>query len=180
MKKLDVFAWSEFEPGVQVPGSARNLEVRCSAPSALYVSCQGYEALAGVGTDFDVGISEPFSFRLEGPQGVRCFYKGDFTAAYQAEGQVHTNCDRLPHQSGAVMEVRRALREQQFRHQQFMREARAAAAEIRRAQADAVAALKPGEGIEKKPSPGVAAPDPEPGEKPGEGIQKKPSPGDAA
>jgi len=157
MKKLDVFAWSEVIPGSEVAGVARNLELRCSAPSALFVSSQGYEVLAGYGTDFDLAIADEYTFRLEGPKGVRCFVKGDVSAQYQSQGQVFTNCDRLPHQSGAVLEVRRALREQQFRHQQFMREARQAAEGLRRMRSEFAASLSPGEGVQKKPSPGDAA-----------------------
>jgi len=157
MKKLDVFAWYEVTPGTEVAGIARNLELRCSAPSALFVSSQGYEVLAGYGTDFDLAIADEYTFRLEGGKGVRCFVKGNVFAQYQSRGQVFTNCDRLPHQSGAVLEVRRALREQQFRHQQFMREARQAAEGLRRMRADLAASISPGEGIQGKLSPGDAA-----------------------
>lgn len=123
--KFDVFKWTEVAPGTAHTCAEGRLRVRASKACALYVECEGYEALAGVATDFNLEVPQGVSYRIDGPAGVRCFVEAIPDSGYEPEGEVYTNQDRRPHESGALLEVKRALREMQLQHQAQLREVRA-------------------------------------------------------
>jgi len=120
MMKFDPFAWDEALSG-DVQG---RLVVNLSAPGALFVIVQGFESLVGYGAAFDVTIDQVFSWRVEAPKGVRGFVQVQPDASFRSVGEIFSNPDRLVQESGAMLEVRKALRLQQIEHRQLMVELR--------------------------------------------------------
>lgn len=155
MKLFDVFAWAETALNESLSGS-RSLVVRCSAPACLYVSVEGYEVLAGVGTDFDLRLGEAYSWRVEGPKGCRVFYQPGHMSSVDSQGEVFTNT-RMPEQSGSYFEVKKALREQKLQARVIMNEMRQATADLRAARSAAAAAqaaaAAPPAGADAAPAP---------------------------
>lgn len=124
--KFDPFSWNEVKPNEKISVKKGWLRLRLSAPCPLYVEAEGFEALVGVETAFDVELSEAVKFRVEAPKGVRVFHHSPPGSIYEpVEDEVYTNIDRMPDESGSVMEVRRALRELELHKRATLREIRA-------------------------------------------------------
>ena len=121
--KFDAMAWQEVSPNEEIHIKGR-LQLRCSAPSPLYIESEGVEALAGVATDFQIADLPEVIARVDAAPGVRIFVHRGYSASVRAEGEVFTNIDRMVHESGAMQEVTRARR-------LFEIERRAALAEMR-------------------------------------------------
>lgn len=140
--KFDVFTWNEVKPNEKNKAEKGRLRLLCSAPSPLYIEAEGVEALAGVSTSFDLEVAQAVTFRLEAPKGVRLFQYHPFPTAFQADGEVFTNIDRLPHESGMLAEVTRARRQLEIERRSMMAQIRAetarAKATIRKASASDV------------------------------------------
>lgn len=143
MKVLDVFAWSEVAQDLLYEGPSRSLVVRSSMPAPVFVTQEGYEVLAGVGTEVECKVSGAYSFRVAGPKGCRSFFLGDKSPGMASEGLVYTNPDRMAHQSGAYDEVKRLLRKQQLEHRAALSEMRRETAALKAARAAAIAAAAP-------------------------------------
>lgn len=122
--KFDPFAWNEVKPNEKIAHKKGWLRLRLSAPAPLYIESQGYEALAGVGTAFDLEVSEAVTFRAEAPKGTRIFVHAPFATTTIPSGEVFTNIDRMPDESGAVAEVRRAAREFEIERRAMLRDIR--------------------------------------------------------
>lgn len=160
--KFDVFQWNEVKPNVQTPKSKGRLRVLCSQPSPLYFSAQGYEVLAGYGTSFDFEVSEEVTWRVDALKGVRVFVHAPAVTTAEPDGEVYTNIDRMPHESGTVAEVTRASRMLELQRRAMLREMREEAARLRAAmQPDPVL-------VEPDPAP-APAPAPEPAPAPAGG-----------
>lgn len=123
--KFDVFSWNEVKPNEKIQAPKGWLRVRSSVPAPLYIEAEGFEALAGVSSSFDLEISEAATFRLDAPPGVRVFYHRTSGTTYEHSGEVFTNIDRMPDESGTVLEVRRALRELEIQRRSVLAEIRA-------------------------------------------------------
>lgn len=132
--KFDPFVWKEENTNEEIEVGEGWLRLRCSAPAALYVTAQGFEALVGYAPSFDLQLSEELTFRVEGPDGLRVFRHVAVLTSVRPEGEVFTNIDRMPNESGNVSEVTRAMR-------MFELQRRAALREIR-AERDALVAVK--------------------------------------
>lgn len=152
--KFDLFAWSEVAPNEKVQAGKGVLRVRCSAPAPLYVEAEGYEVLAEVGTAFEIDLSEAVTWRVEAPKGARTFWMPPALTSHRHEGEVYTNIDRMPHESGQLAEVTRAMRVFEIEQRSVLKKIRSEAAALR-AIRDAIA-----------PEP-VIEPDPEENEEPG-------------
>lgn len=122
--RFDPFTWLEVKPNVENPHKKGVLRLQCSAPAPLYITAQGVEALFGVGTAFDVEVSEAVTYRLDAPKGVRLFQYDQLPTATVASGEVFTNLDRQPHESAALQEVTRARRMLEFEKRQMIAEMR--------------------------------------------------------
>lgn len=130
--KFDPFAWEEVPLGKDFEGPLGGLKVLASAPVALFISVQGFEALAGYGHSFDLTLAEPFSFRVEGTKGIRAFWEVPGTMdLLPSPDPSLTNAERLPHESGSMNEVRRALRLQKLESRAILREFREESARLR-------------------------------------------------
>lgn len=139
--KFDPFAWQEVPANEEVTFGKGRLRLRLSARAPLYVSAQGVESLVGIDENHEVHVSEEVIFRVDGP--VRAFMFVPEPTSFEPTGEVFTNCDRMPMESGSVAEVTRAMRV-------FELERRAALAEIRK-EADELRAMR------AKPRKDVAA-----------------------
>lgn len=168
--KLDLFNWHEVEPNEQAKAPQGSLRVRLSQPAALYVTSEGYEVLAGFGSDFDIVTATPVdTIRAEGPESLRVFVHDTGSRVVQPRDRVFTNMDRQPTLSGPMLEVQRAVRALRLEAQQVRMENRRLSAlddekaELRRRKRDAQ---------EDPADPAQASPDPkgdEPGEEPSTG-----------
>ena len=132
--KFDIFAWSEAKNG-KIEKIRGRLLLQCSAPCALYAQAEGVETLVGYGATFDVETPETVTYRIDGPKTVRAFYRQPERAIYRPEGEVYTNIDRMPDESGSMAEVLRARRQLEIERRALLRE-------IRQARAETVAAVR--------------------------------------
>lgn len=128
--RFDLFSWQEFRCNEEVPFGEGQLRLRLSAPAPVYFSAQGVEALAGFGAAFDIEVSEAVTVRVEAPEGVRAFRWVPPVTAVEPEGEVFTNIDRMPDESGSVAEVLRARRLFEFERRAALRDIRAARDEL--------------------------------------------------
>lgn len=124
--KFDPFAWDEVKPNVQIERPKGKLQLRLSAPGAVYITAEGYEALAGFGASFDLDLAEAFTFRIDAVKGTRAFMYSPAPSSFVAIGEVFTNPDRMPHESGSMAEVLRARRMLEIERRSMMAEMRSA------------------------------------------------------
>lgn len=122
--KFDPYNWNEASPNEKVQSRKGILRVRTSAPAPLYISAEGVEALAGYGTAFDVETSEAVIWRVDAPKGVRVFYEAPPRTSVAASGEVYTNIDRMPDESGNLAEVLRARRLFEIEQRAMLRDLR--------------------------------------------------------
>lgn len=108
MERLDVFNWKEVKNGETFRGV---MHLRASAQIAAYISVEGYEVLAGAGTEIHVRFQGEGVLRVEAPQGVTVWAHQLSAVTFEPNGEVYMNVDRKPHESAAMQEVKRALRE---------------------------------------------------------------------
>lgn len=134
--KLDLFSWNECEIAREIAAPAGRLWLKVSSPSAVFVSSQGYEVLLGYGTEFDATLREPFSFRVDSTsKGVRAFVYGPALPTFEPSGEVFTNADRMIHESGTVLEVRKAMRAFQLEQRSMLRDLKIEQAKLKAAKA---------------------------------------------
>lgn len=150
--KLDPFAWSEVSANEKIEAGKGVLRVRCSAPSPLYVEAEGYEVLADVGTSFEVDLSEAVIWRVDAPKGARIFWMPPALTSHRHVGEVYTNIDRMPHESGQLAEITRAMRMFEIERRSYLKQMRSEAAALRAARAKAEDHLEPV--IEETEEPG--------------------------
>lgn len=123
-QKFDVFSWEEVQTNEKIQVAKGRLRLRLSQPAPVYIEAEGFEVLAGFASDFDLEISEAVSFRVEAPECVRAFRYSPFPTSVVAEGEVFTNIDRMPHESGMLAEVTRARRMLEMEKRQMLAEIR--------------------------------------------------------
>jgi hypothetical protein len=122
--KFNMFSFKEVKANEKIPFRKGRLWLRLSAPAALYLESEGVEVLAGIAPEFDLDLAEPGAFTVAGEDGLRVFLFVPDPTSVRASGEVFTNIDRLPDESGNLLEVTRARRA-------FEIERRAAISEIR-------------------------------------------------
>lgn len=120
--QFDPFKWEELSSGKANEAPKGLLHIMSTEAISVLVTCQGHEALAGVGTEVKVQIAEDFTYTIFGPKTARCFVKKPPKVYHKPSGEVFTNADRLPTESGTVLEVKRALRQLQIQQSTYMRE----------------------------------------------------------
>lgn len=108
--KFDPFSWHEVKTNEAFHVSKGMLRLRCSAPCSLFLEAEGHEVCFGQAAFFEVEISQGMMARLEAPKGCRVFLHRPFSTSIEARGEVFTNIDRQPLESGSVYEVQKALR----------------------------------------------------------------------
>lgn len=108
--KFDVFKWQEVKPNEEHKAPQGRLHLMCSEVAKVYVSAQGVEVLAQVGHETDIQSKEALTYRVEAPEGARVFVEVNRSVNNNTTGEVFTNMDRTPSESGTMLEVQRALR----------------------------------------------------------------------
>jgi hypothetical protein len=129
--KFNPLDWNEVKPNEEIKAPKGWLRVRLSAPCPLYVKTQGREALAGVGSSFDLEIPQAVTFRAEAPKGVRVFCNAPPVSSVVFQGEVFTNIDRMVNESGAVAEVTKALRQLELMRRASLKELRVESAKLK-------------------------------------------------
>ena len=110
--KFDPHSWNEVSTNEEIPHDIARLQLRLSRPAAVFVTAQGVETLAAFGTEIDVKAQALESFRVDtDDDNVRAFVHRPYRQPATPVGEVLTNMDRQPYESGAVLEVRQALRQ---------------------------------------------------------------------
>lgn len=132
--KFDPFAWKEVPDAQKIQVGKGRVRLHLSEPAALYVHSQGYEALAGYGSSFDLEFAEKVTLSTV---ASRVFVFDPSVRSEKSKGQVFTNIDRMPDESGNVLEVRRAMRELELTRRSILREIRQERHKAKR-EADAV------------------------------------------
>lgn len=131
--KFDPFKWDEVKADGKNYCEKGVLRLRCSREVALFVEAQGLEALVGVGTSFEVEVSQAVTWWAE-PVGkpARLFIHVPRNGVVIPQDEVvFTNIDRMVDESGPIMEVRRALRELEISRRAALREIAEARADVR-------------------------------------------------
>lgn len=105
--KQQILNWSEVELEHECKD---RLQLRLSKPSAVYVEVEGAEVLLGYGTDFDAEIKGPFTVKVEKVKDLRVFAFCGHKQSRKSSGEVFTNLDRQPLESGNLAEVTKAQR----------------------------------------------------------------------
>lgn len=123
--RFDPFKWTEVKPNVETESPKGVLHVMCSEFAKVYVTCQGVEALAGVGHDVRVQIADAFDFKVETEKTARVFVENPRNVSFEPVGEIFTNADRRPAESGAMLEVTRGLREMKLLQKSVRNEMRA-------------------------------------------------------
>lgn len=104
-----IMNWTEIDAQDDTPASGR-LRLRLEAPATLWITPQGGEAYPqGEAQAFDLFLPENVTFTFS--EAVRAFMYVRPSRARSPRGEVFTNLDRKPGESGSVQEVRRAARE---------------------------------------------------------------------
>lgn len=150
--KFNPFNWQEVKTNEKIQAPKGWLRLRASSACPLYITPTGFahEVCAGVGSVFDLDLSGEVTYRLEAPKGVRLFvFVADQTTALPAR-EVFTNIDRMPDESGNLLEVKRAVRAFQLEQRSVLREIRAERAALAALKAQSV----PGGDPVPQPAPG--------------------------
>lgn len=132
MSRLDVFNWKEVQNGEIFQG---RMHLRASSQIAAYITVEGFQVLAGTGTEIEVTFDGQGELEIIGPKDVRVFAHCKSREGLDVKGEIYTNVDRKPHESAAMQEVQRALRLFEF-------EKRKSIAEWRSIESEAKAACK--------------------------------------
>lgn len=122
--RFNPYDWEEINAQETRAAPKGRLWLRCSQECAVYVTAQGYEVLGEVGREIDLTLSEEVTFLVEAPASARIFLYKPQVQHIHPEGEVFTNADRMPSESGAMMETRRALRLLQLEQQAVLRQMR--------------------------------------------------------
>lgn len=158
--KHNLFNWLEVKANEQIEVPKGRLRVRLSHPAPVYVSAQGVETLAGYGTEIVADLSEAVTVWADAPKGARIFVERPPVTSYQPDGEVFTNIDRMPDESGSMAEVLRARRLLEMERRKMVNEIRAEHGKM----LAQINAAKPKPAPEPEPEP-EPEPAPEPGAK---------------
>lgn len=123
--KFDPFKWNEVKPNEEFEIPPGRLCVMSSEIAKVYVTAEGYEVLAGVGYKVEITTKAKMTAKIDAPKGARCFYESPPAVNYSPKGEVFSNADRKPLESGTVLEVTKALRQFRLERQVIMGELKA-------------------------------------------------------
>lgn len=151
--KFNPLEWSEVH-GEEFEVRAGIVQLRSALPFSVTVKCLGTEAPTGHDTSHRIALPETAWLILHASSPV---YKKDTPSrVVRMKGEKFTNIDRLPHESGTVAEVTKALRMLKLEERAMIRRIRQ-----EREEAEAVLeAVKPktepaqAPAIDEEPEPG--------------------------
>ena len=124
--KFDVFKWQEIDASSVYEIQSGKVHVMCSKPAAVFATVEGYEVLLGVGTEIKADIAAlSVEIKIQAPSGTRAFVNSPTVALLVDDGEVFTNIDRQPMESGTMLEIKKAMRQFQIEQMNLRRELRA-------------------------------------------------------
>lgn len=168
--KFDPLKWNEISSGTNYPCERGMIRLNSTHPMNVFVLLEGVEALAYSGQSCDIRVGYGCEYRAETEgSDVRVFSAEPANVAHEQKGEIYTNIDRKPHESGTVAEVRRELRRHQLEQNMYRRVLQAEQAELaarKKVLDDAKTEIKK---VETKPKP-----DPKPEDKSEEKAEEKP------
>lgn len=129
--KHDLFAWQEVKTNEKIEVQKGTLRLRLSAPAPVYAEAEGVETLIGTKANYEVALSEPVSLTIAAAKGVRAFIYVPPATSCAPVGEVFTNIDRMPHESGMLADVTRARRQLELERRAMLAEIRAENARLR-------------------------------------------------
>lgn len=131
--KFNPLDWSEVKTNAKVQIKGGYLWLQCSKESALFVEAEGVESLQGVGTSFRLDLPAEASIRLVSPDGTVAYRRAAWSrVVHEPKMERFTNVDRLPHESGTMAEVTKALRKLQLAERESIKRMREEEAALRR------------------------------------------------
>lgn len=132
--KFNPQQWTVLKNGQTFELQGR-LHVRSTAQIAVQVTDQfGCTALAGIGHEIKALFGSPVQVTLEilsGDAEADIFVYQPQNMPIRCTGEIFTNVDRMPMESGTMVEVKRALRELELNRRGMLREIRAERAAFR-------------------------------------------------
>lgn len=142
--KFNPLEYNEVK-GNEVEVSSGIVRLRASAPFSVAVIAHGVEASIGRAASHEFRLAEPATLLIEAEKGLKVFIKDTPSRVVTMKGEKFTNIDRMPHESGSLDAVTRAVRllrlqdrarlRQQFEERELL--------ELQRKQAAAKAASGP-------------------------------------
>lgn len=131
--KFDPTEWMETDHGKETKFPVGKLWLRASQAVACYITTQGREILAQTGTEIDITLTGEYAatFRVDAPKATRVFLYNPRNEPIEIVGEVYTNVDRLPHESGSYSEIQKALRLLDLRTMEMERQHRREMAALR-------------------------------------------------
>lgn len=127
MKKFNTFDWKEINHGEAFEVVGGKVHVRATRPVAVLVENEGGEALAGTGLEVEQTFEGPVVVTVlatdETP--VRVFVFDRIRKAVPKRDEVFTNADRMPMESGTLLEVQKSLRAFKLEQRSMLGEMRA-------------------------------------------------------
>jgi len=126
--KFNPLDWSEIKPNAEVKITSGLVQLRCSAPAAVFTVVEGFEALAAHGTEIRFNLPEAATLKVVADKGVRVFKRNTYSRSCEDTSERFTNIDRLPHESGTVYEVSKAVRNLKLMERDAIRRIREAQA----------------------------------------------------
>lgn len=154
MKKFNPQHWKVLKNGQAFEHQGRLL-LRSKAQIAVTVTdAFGCEALAGIGYEVKSDFASPSLVMVETLTGEEdIFYYSPTREPIPSTGEIFTNVDRKPMESGALLEVKKALRELELKKRGMVAEVREAARQAAREAASVTAPAAPVEVPEPEPEP---------------------------
>jgi len=146
--KFNPLEWSQVN-GEEIQAPSGVLQLRSVAPFGVTVECQGCEAAYGVAPTHRIAL--PYAAKVTLTATAPVYRKDTPSRVVRMTGEKFTNIDRLPQESGTMLEVTRAVRMMKLEERAMIRRIRE-----ERAAAEALiekAKPKPEPKAEPKPEP---------------------------
>lgn len=147
--KFNPLEWSLVHETFEA--SSGVVQLRSSAPFGVTIEAEGVEAAAGYAAHHRLALPGPARVTVTATAPV--FRKDQPSRVYRPEGEVFTNIDRMPHESGTVAEVTKAMRLWKLEQRALMRQIREERAALDAARANAEEVIEPEPRPEAKPKP---------------------------
>lgn len=123
--------WQKAKSNAPFPFEGSRLQLRAEKPVALFITANGVEALVGHGVAFDVRCSGIEGFRCTGTKETEIFVFAPFRIGSEPTGEVLTNMDRQPMESGNMAAISIAMRRLELQTRQSERRIRKATRDAR-------------------------------------------------
>lgn len=127
MKKFNTIDWKEIPHGETFEILGGKVHVRATRPVAVLVENEGGEALAGTGLEIEQTFPGPVAVTVLATDDtdVRVFLFDRETRLPSKRDEVFTNADRMPMESGTLLEVQKSLRAFKLEQRSMLSEMRA-------------------------------------------------------